>query len=127
MDRYYFHHIRRTLYIRKMHILRPGFMKFEGYWHEEAKNLPLETLFYCDKDVYWIRIDSKKQHTIDNINESDYDEDYENNICYFPLYMIELEFTVLAKNMSNEKYKQIVNDIEDDNRILDERDSIDKK
>jgi len=61
-----------------MHSLRPGFMKFEGYWHEEAKNLPFETLFRpmriynahgsnCGNDDYWIRIDSKKQHNLDTV------------------------------------------------------------
>ncbi len=120
MDRYYFHHTRRILYIQKMLIIRPGFMKFKGYWHEEESNFPIETLFYCGDDVYWIRIDSKKQYDMDT-SGSFYDEGIGGNICLFPSYIVELEFTVLAKNMSKEKYSEILEEIKEDNRILEQR------
>lgn len=96
----------RNIFIKEMIELTPTTMKFKGYYHEPEENFPLEKIMYSRKHVYWIRIDSKKQYDIDT-SGSFYDEDFGAEICLFPLYTVELQFQVLARDPSKERLDEI--------------------
>jgi hypothetical protein len=103
-----------------MHVLRKGYMKFKGYYHEKEENFPKEQLLCIGQDIYWILIHTKKQSDMDT-SGSFYDETIGENICLFPSYIIELTFTVLGKNPEKEKFKTIVEDMKEDEKIIQER------
>lgn len=110
----------RIIYVSKILELRNNFMKFKGYYHEEDKNFPIEKLMYYGKQVYWIRIHTKKQYDMD-VSGGFYDEDVGANICLFPSYIVELHFTILKKGMNKAETDQIFLDIMEDEKLIRER------
>jgi hypothetical protein len=122
MDRTYFYPFgRHIIYIREMLIMRQGFVKFKGYYHEEETSFPIERLLFHNNDAYWIRIDSKKQYDMD-VSNGFYDEDVGANICLFPSYVVELTFSVIMKNPPKEKMDEIISDIYEDEKLIRGRD-----
>jgi hypothetical protein len=105
-----------------MYILKKGYLKFKGYYHEKEENLPKEQLMFVNKDMYWIRVDSKTQSEPD-LSGSFYDEEIGANICLFPSYIVEINFTILGKNPSKEKFSEILCDMKEDDTICDDRES----
>lgn len=120
MDIHFYPFGGRTIYIQEMYILRKNYMKFKGYFHEEEENLPVEKLLFIGKNLYWISIHGKTQSEMDT-SGGFYDEEVGANICLFPSYVVELHFTVLLKNPSMEKYITIAKDIQEDHKLISER------
>lgn len=118
---YFYPFGRHIIYIREMLIMRQNFIKFKGYFHEEETSFPIERLLFHKDNVYWIRINSKKQYDVD-VSEGFYDEDVGANICLFPSYIVELSFSLLMKNPSKAKMDEIIVDIYEDEKLLRGRD-----
>lgn len=111
-----------TIYVSEILELRNNFMKFKGYYHEKEENFPLERVMCHNDHYYHLRINSKKQYEMDT-SGGWYDEDVGADICLFPSYTVELNFTILKKDPSKAEMDAILTDIMEDEKLLKEREN----
>ena len=109
-----------TIYVSEILELRNNFMKFKGYYHEKEENFPLERVMIYKEHYYHLLIFSKKQYEMDT-SGGWYDEDVGADICLFPSYTVELNFTILKKDPSKAEMDAALVDIMEDEKLLKER------
>jgi hypothetical protein len=109
-----------TIYVSEILELRNNFMKFKGYYHEKEEKFPLERVMCHNDHYYHLRINSKKQYEMDT-SGGWYDEDVGADICLFPSYTVELNFTILRKDPSKAEMDLILVDIMEDEKLLKDR------
>ena len=116
---------RRYPYMREVITNEPGHIVFDGYFYIEDDTVPVERILRTRDADYHVEIYEKK--TLDDTTTSSYDEEIGGYISFFPTAIIDLRYRILHTITSSEQHFDILERIDELEKGVEERNTINRK